>query len=287
MQRVEEAVTKLSAFLDANAQSAAADNVETTLSLFSAAPQSVNKGIDLDIAFLVAPRPHRVPLYFTLPHEVHTGSICVVTKPPQRTYKDIVLKAQEDGEGEALKTAERVKKVIDATKLKAKFSDPVTMRALANSFDNFFLYKVDKFPEQLSGEFLGRHAHPVWMPKGSFLNSLSAAIKTAVVPRRGYDNVTVRVGHTGLSPAQIAENVESLMKQLTESRDGVTYDSILQVRVAGTAATGKRAALPVFAHNYDVSHPNVLLAPAPVATTPMKKSADASTDEPSSKRRRK
>lgn len=287
MQRVEEAATKLKAFLEASSKgSEGEDVVESTLSLFSVAPTKTSRAIDLDIAFLVAPRPHRVPLYFTVPHEVHTGSICVVTKPPQRTYKDIVLKAQEEGDDATLKVVERVKKVIDATKLKAKFSDPVTMRALANSFDNFFLYKVDKFPEQLSGEFLGRHAQPVWMPKGSFLGSLAAACKTAVVPRRGYDNITVRIGHTGLTAEQLAENINSFVSQLSESRDGVPFEAMLQIRVSGTDATGRRAALPVFTHNYDSTHPGVL-APA-VAATPMKKGAQGSgEEEPSAKRRRK
>ena len=58
-------------------------------------------------------------------------------------------------EGHAL--AKQVKRVIDSTKLRAKVSEPVAVRAFAKSYDNFILYGLRKYPVQLTGEFIGHH----------------------------------------------------------------------------------------------------------------------------------
>lgn len=281
MERAEEAVTKLVAFLQSESSEAA--RKASPLALFASAPATTTRAVDLDISFIVAPRPHRVPLYFTLPHEVLDGTICVVTKPPQRKFKDAVMAAQEDDKDSV---AHRVKKVIDVTKLQAKFSDPVAMRALANSFDHFFVHGVEKFPALLTGEFLHRQGHPVWTPKGGFMDAVKAATRTAVVPRRGHDNITVRIGHTGLPLQHIVENCRSLVHQLTASADGCGLESILQIRLSGTDSLARRAALPIFVHDYSASHPGVLSEAKKAAPVKVSSSA-AAVDEPTPKRRRK
>jgi hypothetical protein len=283
MSRTEEAITKLLKFV---ADSTPVESTtQSTLSLF-AQPATAGqvRSIDLDISFVTAPRTHRVPLFITLPNEIHSGSICVVTKPPQRTFKDLVIKAQEE---DANPIAQRIRKVIDVKKLDAKFKDPVALRALANSFDHFFVYKAPQYPKALAGEFLHHQRTPVWAPKGSFMDSMAAATRTAVITRRGFDNVTVSIGHTGLSVAQLVENYNALLQELLQNADGVTADALLQIRVAATDAKGRRAALPIWVHDYDQSHPGVLAPRAASAATPAKAAREESHEEPSAKRRRK
>lgn len=281
MSRTEEAISKLLKFVVDSTPAEAAS--QSTLSLFAQPTTAAQvKSIDLDISFVTAPRPHRVPLFVTLPHEVHSGSICVVTKPPQRTFKDLVIKAQED---EANPVAQRIRKVIDVKKLDAKFKDPVALRALANSFDHFFVYKAPQYPKLLAGEFLHHQHTPVWAPKGSFIDSMAAATRTVVITRRGFDNVTVSIGHTGLTTQQLVENYNALLQELLQNADGVPAEGILQIRVAATDAKGRRAALPIWVHDYDLSHPGVLAPRAPSAATPAK-AAREEVEEPSAKRRR-
>lgn len=284
MDRAEEAITKLLKFVSDSKKEEEPTN--STLSLFSAPPSAGQvRSVDLDISFVTALRPHRVPLFITLPHEVHSGSICVVTKPPQRTFKDLVIKAQEE---DANPVAQRIRKVIDVKKLDAKFKDPVSLRALANSFDHFFVYKAPQYPKALAGEFLHHQHTPVWAPKGTFMDSMLKATRTVVIPRRGYDNVTVSIGHTGLTSHQLLDNYKHLLQELLNHPDGTAPQGMLQIRVAATDAKGRRAALPVWVHDYDLSHPGVL-APRAVhmAPTPAKASRDDSHEEPSAKRRRK
>jgi hypothetical protein len=286
MDRMEEAVSKLLKFVAESSVSGSDESTRTALSLF-APPSTAGqvRPIDAEVSFVTALRPHRVPLFVTLPHEVLNGSICVVTKPPQRTFKDLVIKAQEE---EGNPVAQRIRKVIDVTKLDAKFKDPVALRALANSFDHFFVYKVARYPKALVGEFLHHQHTPVWAPKGPFLESMNLATRTAVVPRRGFDNVTVRIGHSGLSSQQLVENLKHFIQEMFNHPDGLTPQGLLQIRVAATNSENKRAALPVWSHDYDLSHPGVLSpSQAQVAPTPSKAARDEAHEEPSAKRRRK
>lgn len=275
LPRCLEAATKLLSFVGQSSGTTAAAPSTSALSLFAAPTAATATPIDLEVAFVLAPVPHRVPLFFTLPHEVNDGSICVVTKPPQRKYKDLITKAQEEGNPVAM----RVKKVIDSSKLEKKFQDPVAMRALAKSFDHFVTYKLSRYPKLLTGEFLHHQSLPVWASNDQFVPALEGATRTAVVPRRGFDSVTVRVGHVGLTAAQIAENVESLVGQLLASADGCTVDAVLQIRLAGKNAAGKRAALPLYSHDFSKSHPGVM-------RDETDDDAAKSSQEPDKKRRR-
>ncbi|RNF09605.1 ribosomal protein L1-like protein [Trypanosoma rangeli] len=245
--RSKEALTKLCSFLSSDPGSAREKDVLGNL--FSSSPETHFRGVEVEVAFLRAPAAHRVPLYFTLPQEVLPGTICVVTPPPQRKYKDKVLRLSEDGNA----VAQRVKKVIDTQKLAMKFVDPVTVRALANSFDHFVLIGVKKYPFQLTGEFLGHQKPPVWMPlRGGLKETLLRAVKTVVFQRRGNSAITCSIGHTGLSLEQLHDNLQSLLAQMTSHVQAITPQDILHIRVAGTNAEGRRAGLPIFAHTFQI-----------------------------------
>lgn len=267
-----EAIQKLCSFLNANAGGARNgshdshyDNAndsemdEDVSQLFAAPTTFKHSGVDVEIAFLRAPVAHRVPLYFILPHEVNAGSICLITPPPQRMYKNKIL-ALVDEKQDAV--AARVARVIDSRKLNAKVSDPVTTRAFVKSFDNFVVYGVRKYPQQLTGEFVGHHRLPVWVArKGSFETTLHHAVKTAVVPRRGQNAVTCHVGHTGLTPTQLADNVAAFVQKFTHHHQAVPMKHILHIRVAGANSQGQRIGLTIFSHVFrfpeSAASPNV------------------------------
>lgn len=219
-------------------------NAEATTAALFAAPKRDIQWVQVNLAFTVAPQPHRVPLFFTLPHALHDLSdICLVTPPPQRKYKDILLK----------QPVANVKKVIDVSHLKAKFSDPVALRALANSFDVFFVHsRVTHYPKLLTGEFL-THSTPVWMSRdsthGDLIKEISDTMRTVVCPRRGQGNVTVTLGHSRMAEGDIIDNIHSFINQLLPHLDGQWKD-IHCVRIAAFNRNNSRVQLPVYAHNY-------------------------------------
>ncbi|ORC85504.1 uncharacterized protein TM35_000341160 [Trypanosoma theileri] len=245
--RSKEALEKLCGFLSSEGNATKESN--SLADLFTTSTQETVRSVEVEVAFLVSPPAHRVPLYFTLPYEVLPGTICVVTPSPQRKYKDKVLQLSEDGNP----VAQRVKKVIDTKKLNMKFVDPVAVRALANSFDHFILFGVKKYPRQLTGEFLGHQKPPVWVPqRGGFKSNLLKAVNTVVFQRRGHNAVTCRIGHTGLSLDQLHENLQSFLAQMTSHAQGTIPEDILHIRVAGTNNMGKRAGLPIFVHTFQI-----------------------------------
>ncbi|KEG13156.1 hypothetical protein DQ04_01181100 [Trypanosoma grayi] len=245
--RSKEALERLCSFLSSESNSI--HDSSTLAGLFLSSPQKNVRTVEVEVAFMVSPLAHRVPLYFVVPHEVLPGSICIVTPPPQRKYKDKVLRLSEDGDA----VAQRVKKVIDTKKLSMKFVDPVAVRALANSFDHFVLLGVKKYPPQLTGEFLGHQKPPVWVPRrGEFKEGLLKAVSTVVFPRRGHNAVTCRIGHTGLTLDQLNENLQSFLAQVTKHVQATNPESILHIRVAGTNKEGRRAGLPIFGHTFRI-----------------------------------
>ena len=227
--------------------------------------------ISVDIAFLRAIQPHRAPLFFTLPHALYDNAdICVVTPAPQRKFKDLIQAADPP--------MPEVKKIVDVKKLAAKHSEPVARRALATSFDVFFVHHdITQYPKLLTGEFL-THQTPVWMPKAaSFTQSIEKSKATVVVPRRGYSNVTVRIAHSGMTPEAIQQNVASLMEQLAPFLTS-GLDDILSINLVGPTASGHRVALPIYARDFASTLPKVAVSAV---------EAKPSADEPPKKKARK
>ena len=220
----------------------------STLSLFGAPPDSKRaSSVDVEVSFRVAPSVHRVPLFLQLPNQVLNGTVCLITPSPQRKYKDVIMAATAEQD----KVASQVRKTMDTIKLKAKFSDVVSLRALAKSFDHFVCYNLRKYPKQLTGEFLNHQTIPVWTPKDTgVLQAVKSALNTAVVPRRGHSNITCAVGSTDLTAAQLKENITTFLKYLTTHSQGSSVDDILTVRIGGANKEGKRATLTVYCHNF-------------------------------------
>lgn len=245
------AVEKLCSFLTSEAHSTDDGAKEGAENLFALPSQSAaHIGLDVEISFITSPLAHRVPLYFKVPHEFMTGSICLITPPPQRTFKNQIQDLIENGDH----IAGNVRRVIDTKKLSAKVNDAVTNRAFINSYDNFVVYATRQYPKQLCGEFFGRRKRAVWISKKQKLqNALHDASKTVVVPRRGQNAITCCIGHTGLNINEIVENIDSFITQFTKHPQAVSVNRILHISISGTSKKGRRVGLPIFAHQFDFS----------------------------------
>lgn len=242
----DEAVKTLLAFLATDAEKAA-PKTDDVNELFAPAQESKSVSVDVQVAFLVAPVAHRVPLYFAVPHETSSGSLCLITPPPQRKYKDKVFALSEEGDA----VAKRVRRVIDSQKFAAKVSGPVAVRAFAKSYDHFIVYGLHEYPAQLTGEFLEHRRIPVWVnQKGNFAERLHAAVRTVVMPRRGDNAVTCRVGHTGLTAQEIVENIVAFVGKLVTSSKGAPLKNILHIRVSATGSNSKQIGLPIYGHTF-------------------------------------
>ncbi|KAG5465288.1 hypothetical protein LSCM4_00743 [Leishmania orientalis] len=241
--RTEEAVKALVSFVVSD--TAAQTSKSGVDDLFAPVRESDNVPVDVQIAFLAAPPAHRVPLYFVVPHETVSGTLCLITPPPQRKYKDLVYALSEEGDA----VAKRVRRVIDSKKLAAKVTDPVAVRAFAKSYDHFIVYGLTKYPRQLTGEFLEHRKVPLWVTsKGKFAEKLRKAVHTVVVTRRGDNQVTCRVGHTGLTTQELVENIVAFLDKFVKHPDAAPLKNILHIRVAATGTNSKRVGLPIFGH---------------------------------------
>jgi ribosomal protein L1 len=236
IDRCEDAARVLSEFGQRTATTTRQDEV---MSLFTKQKEA-SRAIQVELSFIRAPVPNRVPLYLRLPHDtIDTQNVCLVTPVPQRDYK------------EQLQGSQSVAKVVDIAKLTAKYSNPVARRALAKAFDAFFVHcDLEKFPELLTGEFLSRQT-PVWLDSapGTLEEKIAATRKLAVCPRRGFDNVAISVAHCGMGPDAIADNVFAALDNLVSHLEGGWKD-ILSARLSTSNADGQRVALPIYAHDF-------------------------------------
>lgn len=230
------------------------------LALFSASDQSgtSNRPLNFEVNFLQAPIPNRVPLYWDMPHRIWgESSVCLIVPEPQEKYQEILLKTD---------AAHCVKKVIDVAKLKGQFAEPVALRALAKSFDVFLVHpSITEYPTLLTGQFLKWHS-PIWMPNakdgkmhkklnnprvtddeltelGSSLAGLvEKSLFRTVIPRRGFNDVSFRIGHTGMAAGEVAANAAFCLEQLAQ-----LDCQLLGVRLSTSKTSGQRLALPIHA----------------------------------------
>lgn len=271
---------RIAAAFSSAAGSKGQQNGNNVMALF--APQkSQARAVSVDVSFCRAPQPNRVPLYVELPNPIYADAkICLITPAPQRKYKEELQEAQAD---------DAVTKVMDVTKLEAKYSNPVARRALAKAFDVFFVHSdVETYPKLLTGEFLSRQT-PVWMSTrpGTLVEKIAVTKRIAVCPRRGYDNVSVVFGHAAMSADELEANLNAVVDGIVASLESGWKD-ILSLRVSTANAAGQRVALPVYAHDFAESagFPAAAAPSTTAAASPASKVAPAPTPASGKKRGR-
>lgn len=216
------------------------------------------------------------PGKIALPHPYHSASspnlrICLITADPQRTYKDIVAHPSFPPT-----LAAKIGRVIGITKLKAKYKSYESRRQLLGEYDVFLADDriITYLPQVLGKIFYGGGAKrpvPVTLegkretkdengakrlklseggakvtkaaPRPDVIaKEIEKAIGSALVHLSPSTNTAVRVGKSSWSPEQVAENVEAVVKGLTEKYVTKGWRNVRAIHVKGP----NTASLPIW-----------------------------------------
>ncbi|KAJ5007086.1 hypothetical protein K4K57_010899 [Colletotrichum sp. SAR 10_99] len=210
------------------------------------------------------------PGKIVLPHPLNTdeeSTICLITADPQRAYKNIIA---SDDFPEALR--KRITRVVDVGKLKAKWKQYEAQRKLYAEHDIFLADDriINRLPKALGKTFYksttkrpipvvlspkptridGKRQKPAEKTQGSvragtpqdIAGEIEKAIGCALVSLTPSTNTAIRVGYAGFTAAQIAENVEAVVKALVEKWVPQKWANVKSIYVKGQ----ETAALPIW-----------------------------------------
>lgn len=212
------------------------------------------------------------PNKISVPHSLNKSSslnICLITADPQRSVKDIVA---DPAFPSALSS--RITKVIGVTKLKDRYKSFESRRQLLNEHDVFLaddriimrlvetlgkiFYKSSKRPIPIRIEQINKvDGKRVKEPKGktskeerkaSFATPLVVAkeIEKALDSTPVYlapsTTTSVRIGTSGFTPEQLAENLEAVVNGLTDKFITKGWRNVKAIHVKGA----NTMALPIW-----------------------------------------
>ncbi|KAI2602247.1 ribosomal protein L1 [Hypoxylon sp. NC1633] len=210
------------------------------------------------------------PRKIVLPHPLNTDSeigICLITADPQRAYKNLV--ASEEFPAELRK---KVTRVIDVSKLKAKFKSYESQRKLFSEHDVFLSDSriINRLPNVLGKTFYkttakrpipveiqtripkinGRKQKRTKDPENpnntctpiQLAGEIERAVGAALVNVSPTANIAIRVGNASWTAEQIAENVDVVAKFVVEKLSPGKWKNVKSIYIKGP----KTAALPVW-----------------------------------------
>jgi ribosome biogenesis protein UTP30 len=208
------------------------------------------------------------PGKISLPHSLNNDetTICLITAEPQRAYKDIV--ASEDFPAELGK---RITRVIDYGKLKAKYSQYEAQRKLFAEADIFLGDDriINRLPKILGKTFYKttqKRPVPVNLqakaPKvdgkrqkrvkaegtvnagtpAEIAKEVQKAINSAFVSLNPSTNTSIRIGYSGWTAEQIAENVDAVVTGMIEKWIPQKWRNMKSIYIKGPETT----ALPIW-----------------------------------------
>ncbi|KAL7800266.1 ribosomal protein L1p/L10e family domain-containing protein [Trichoderma ceciliae] len=210
-------------------------------------------------------QPGKIPL----PHSLNASdetTVCLITADPQRAYKNIV--ASDEFPAELRK---KVTRVIDTTKLKAKYSQYEAQRKLFSEHDVFLGDDriINRLPKILGKTFykstLKRPIPVVLKPKArkvdgkktkpqkkegqvnagtaaEIANEVEKALGSALVSLSPTTNTAVRVGFSHWTPQQLAANVDAVASAVVEKWVPQQWRNVKSIYIKGP----ETAALPVW-----------------------------------------
>ncbi|KAF5245578.1 hypothetical protein FANTH_7213 [Fusarium anthophilum] len=208
------------------------------------------------------------PGKISLPHSLNNEetTICLITAEPQRAYKNIV--ASEDFPAELGK---RITRVIDYGKLKAKYSQYEAQRKLFAEADIFLGDDriINRLPKLLGKTFYKttqKRPVPVNLqakaPKvdgkrqkrvktegtvnagtpAEIAKEVQKAIDSAFVSLTPSTNTSIRIGYSGWTAEQIAENVDAVVTGMIEKWIPQKWRNMKSIYIKGPETT----ALPIW-----------------------------------------
>ncbi|KAH8172288.1 ribosomal protein l1p/L10e family protein [Sarocladium implicatum] len=209
-----------------------------------------------------------------LPHSLNDNeqsTICLITADPQRVYKNIVADDEFPVE-----LGKRITRIIDVTKLKAKYSRYEAQRKLFSEHDIFLGDDriVNRLPKILGKTFFKttqKRPVPVVLsakkPKGGktkvkgprpkknkeegetnagkpdeIAKEIEKALSCALVALSPTTNTSIRVAYAGMTPEQVAANAEAVSTALVEKWVPQKWKNVKSIHIKGP----KTAALPIW-----------------------------------------
>lgn len=162
--------------------------------------------------------------------------ICLITKDPQRKYKDLAKERQ----------ITPISKVIGLTKLKAKYRPFEAKRLLAKSYQIFLADKAiwHLLPPVLGKEFIRLKNPPIpvkFSSDANFGKDIEKALNAAYLYLGKGSTSTVVVGRTSHSSTQLLENIKAVIQELQQRlpKKGQTVQSL-------NIKTSRSIALPIY-----------------------------------------
>ncbi|GET02017.1 ribosomal protein L1 [Rhizophagus clarus] len=155
--------------------------------------------------FKFSDKPKLKPVSIPLKHPLYGPStdICLITKDPQRTYKEWV-------------TAHKVKciqKVIGVSKLRKKYIPYEAKRKLCDSYDLFLADErvLPLLPKMLGKYFFGKKKQPIPVNISKETNFKKEILKACHCTFMHYSSgvcLSIKIGTTGMTSGQLLENLE-------------------------------------------------------------------------------
>ncbi|KAM0562314.1 hypothetical protein ACHAPJ_002001 [Fusarium lateritium] len=232
-------------------------------------PTNIPIWLNLTTKRHIADKARLQPGKISLPHSLNADestTICLITAEPQRAYKDIVASEEFPAE-----LGKRITRVIDYGKLKAKYSQYEAQRKLFAEADIFLGDDriINRLPKVLGKTFYKttqKRPVPVNLqakaPKvdgkrqkrvktegtvnagtpAEIAKEVQKAIDSALVSLAPTTNTSIRIGYSGWTPEQIADNVDAVVTGMVEKWVPQKWRNMKSVYIKGPETT----ALPIW-----------------------------------------
>ncbi|KAL1964413.1 hypothetical protein VTN77DRAFT_6971 [Rasamsonia byssochlamydoides] len=204
------------------------------------------------------------PGKISIPHSLNTSpslSICLITADPQRAVKDIVADPSFP-----TSLSSRINKIIGYSKLKARYQSFESRRQLLAEHDVFLaddriimrlvstlgkvFYKSSKRPipvrieqiEKVDGKRVKKdpkkkppkeERQAAFAPPLVVAKEIEKALNSAAVQLAPATTTAVRVGNTNFTPQQLAENIEAVVKGLTDKFISRGWRNVKAIHIKG------------------------------------------------------
>ncbi|KAF7561910.1 hypothetical protein G7046_g2207 [Stylonectria norvegica] len=209
------------------------------------------------------------PGKIALPHPLNTDestTICLITADPQRAYKNIVASDEFPAE-----LGKKITRVVDFTKLRAKFGQYEAQRKLFSEHDIFLgddriinrlpkvlgktFYKTTQKrpipvvlqakPQKVDGKRTKRQKTEGTVNSGTaadIAKEIEKAVGSALVSLAPTTNTAIKVGFSGWPAEAIAENVQAVANALVEKWVPQKWRNVKSIYIKGPETT----ALPIW-----------------------------------------
>ncbi|KAH7913958.1 ribosomal protein L1p/L10e family-domain-containing protein [Hygrophoropsis aurantiaca] len=179
-------------------------------------------------------KPHKIPLKYPLV-DPRTSSICLITKDPQREYKDLL-------EQHKIKFISRV---VGVTKLKGKFK-PFEARRMLLKENGMFLADervIPLLPGLLGTKWFEakKQPIPVCLTRKDLKGELERAIESTYLHQNKGTCTSVKVGVLSQTPTQIVENIKTALPAVVKNIQG-EWDNIQSFQIK----TSSSMSLPIW-----------------------------------------